>query len=164
MTANGEVRRCSGWAYMTSESLGVHRNIERRTGATQRGSSPMGGGTWQRRRNGMVTLRLTGNSVDGSTSCALMWSFSRTCAWREMGSDGSSPRQAAMGKNGGPWRLLTRGGNRWRGPCTNGLGSPFKDARVEGLTWAIGRAVLRRRYGRCKRQCGWHGTRGATVG
>jgi hypothetical protein len=44
MTANGEVRRCSGWAYMTSESLGVHRNIERRTGATQRGSSPMGGG------------------------------------------------------------------------------------------------------------------------
>jgi hypothetical protein len=133
MTANGEVRRCSGWAYTTSESLGVHRNIERRTGETQRGSSPKGGGTWQRRRNGTVMLRSTGNSIDGSTS--------RTSTW-----------------------LLTRGGNQWRGPCTNGLGSPFKDARVEGLTWAVRPAVLRRRCGRCKRQCGWHGTRCAMVG
>jgi hypothetical protein len=34
MEADGEVGRCSGWAYTTSESLGVHHDIERRTGVT----------------------------------------------------------------------------------------------------------------------------------
>jgi hypothetical protein len=42
--ADGEVGRCSGWAYMTSESLGEHHDIERRTGVTRRVSSLAGGG------------------------------------------------------------------------------------------------------------------------
>jgi hypothetical protein len=41
--ADGEVGRCSGWAYMTSESFGVRHNIERRTEVTRHVSSLTGG-------------------------------------------------------------------------------------------------------------------------
>jgi hypothetical protein len=42
--ADGEVGRCSCWAYMTSESLGESHDIERRTRVTRCVSSLAGGG------------------------------------------------------------------------------------------------------------------------
>jgi hypothetical protein len=105
------------------------------------------GGAWQRCRNSAVTLWSTGNNAEGSMSCDSMGSFPRTYAWREMAGEGSYHWQATLGESRGLRWLLIGGGNRWGGACTNGLGSPFKETRVERRTQAVGRPVLRQRYG-----------------